>query len=108
MQHIIRSMQNESVDIQAYQKKRDYLYSNLTSLGYETIKPQGAFYFFPKSPIEDDIQFVEELQKYNVLVVPGRGFGKPGYFRISYCVEDHVLEGAIEGFALSVSKFRSA
>ena len=108
MQHLIRSMQNEIVDIRAYQKKRDYLYSNLTSLGYDTIKPQGAFYFFPKSPIADDIQFVEELQKYNVLVVPGTGFGKPGYFRISYCVEDHVLEGAIEGFALSVSKFRPA
>ena len=106
MQHIIRSMQNESVDIRSYQKKRDYLYSNLTSLGYDTVKPQGAFYFFPKSPIADDIQFVEELQKSNVLVVPGKGFGKPGYFRISYCVEDRVLEGAIEGFALAVNKFQ--
>ena len=53
---------------------------------------------FPKSPIDDDVKFVAELQKYNVLVVPGRGFGMPGYFRISFCVTDETLSGSIPGF----------
>jgi aspartate aminotransferase len=53
---------------------------------------------FPKSPIEDDLAYVSKLRENNVLVVPGSGFGSPGYFRISYCVDDHTLKGSIEGF----------
>ena len=99
MQHVVRALQGISVDVGDYQRKRDYLYGQLTEMGYSVFKPQGAFYMFPRSPIEDDVAFVEKLQKWNVLAVPGRGFGSPGYFRISYCVEDAVLEGAMEGFA---------
>lgn len=99
MQHAIRALQGVSVDAGEYQRKRDYLYGRLTEMGYQVVKPQGAFYMFPKSPIEDDVAFVAVLQKWKVLTVPGRGFGTPGYFRISYCVEDRVLEGAIQGFA---------
>jgi aspartate aminotransferase len=62
------------------------------------VKPEGAFYAFPKSPIPDDVAFVNELLKWKVLVTPGTGFGSPGYFRISFCLEDWVLEGAMEGF----------
>ena len=98
MQHIVQSLQDTSVDIGQYAKKRDFLYSNLTGMGYSLVKPQGAFYMFPKSPVEDDVAFVREIQKYNVLVVPGRGFGVPGYFRISYCVDDWVIEGSLKGF----------
>ena len=99
MQHAVRALQGVSVDVGDYQRKRDYLYDRLTEMGYSLFKPQGAFYMFPRSPIEDEVAFVEELQRYNVLVVPGRGFGSPGHFRISYCVEDRVLEGAVDGFA---------
>ena len=53
---------------------------------------------FPRSPISDDVEFVAELQGHRVLVVPGRGFGLPGHFRISYCVTDETLEGSLEGF----------
>ena len=53
---------------------------------------------FPKSPIEDDIAFADIMLKHNVLIVPGSGFGTPGYFRLSYCVEDYVLEGALRQF----------
>ena len=105
MQHAIRALQGVSVDVGDYQRKRDYLYSQLTQMGYSTFKPQGAFYLFPRSPIEDDVAFVEELQRWNVLTVPGRGFGSPGYFRISYCLEDRVLEGAMEGFTQAAKKF---
>ena len=99
MQHVVRALQGVTVDVDDYQRKRDYLHSQLSEIGYSVVKPQGAFYLFPKSPMEDDADFVEILQKWNVLTVPGRGFGTPGYFRISYCVEDWVLEGAVEGFA---------
>ncbi len=105
MQHVVRGLQGVSVDPADYQRKRDFLYSQLTELGYSVVKPQGAFYLFPKSPIEDDVAFVDALQEWNVLTVPGRGFGTPGYFRISYCVEDRVLEGAIDGFARAAEKF---
>ena len=105
MQHLVRSLQGVSVDAGDYQRKRDYLYTHLTELGYSVIRPQGAFYLFPKSPIEDDVAFVDALQQWSVLTVPGRGFGTPGYFRISYCVEDRVLEGALEGFAKAAERF---
>ena len=103
MQHVVRNLQGVSVDPDYYQKKRDFLYTALSELGYETVKPGGAFYLYPKAPIEDDVAFTKQLLESNVLVVPGRGFGTPGYFRISYCVEDWVLEGAAEGFAKAVS-----
>ena len=105
MQHAVRALQGTSVDVGEYQRKRDYLYGQLTGMGYQIVKPQGAFYMFPKSPLEDDVAFVAALQQWNVLTVPGRGFGTPGYFRISYCVEDRVLEGAMEGFARAAEKF---
>jgi aspartate aminotransferase len=105
MQHVVRTLQGVSVDVAAYQRKRDYLCAQLTELGYSVVKPQGAFYLFPKSPLEDDVAFVNALLEWNVLAVPGRGFGTPGYFRISYCMEDRVLEGAMEGFARAAEKF---
>ncbi|MCH7622434.1 MAG: pyridoxal phosphate-dependent aminotransferase [Chloroflexi bacterium] len=105
MQHVIRSLQGISVDVADYQRKRDYLYSQLTEMGYSVVKPQGAFYLFPRSPLEDDAAFVDALQEWNVLTVPGKGFGTPGHFRISYCVEDWVLEGALKGFAAAAERF---
>ena len=105
MQHVVRALQGVSVDVGEYQRKRDYLHGRLTEMGYSVFRPQGAFYLFPRSPIEDDVAFVAELQKHNVLTVPGRGFGSPGYFRISYCLEDRVLEGAMEGFGQAAERF---
>lgn len=107
MQNTITSLQGVSINAAEYERKRNYLYSELTRLGYEIVKPQGAFYMFPKSPIDDDVDFVATLQKWNVLTVPGKGFGSPGFFRISYCVEDRVLEGAMDGFANAIQEHRS-
>ena len=103
MQHVVRGLQGVSIDPDYYQKKRDFMYTALREMGYDTVKPEGAFYLYPKAPIEDDVAFTRDLLQWNVLVVPGRGFGTPGYFRISYCVEDWVLEGAAEGLAKAVS-----
>ena len=106
MQHIVRALQSVSVDIAEYQRKRDFLYDKLTQMGYNMVKPQGAFYMFPASPTPDDVEFVAALQEHKVLVVPGRGFGMPGYFRISYCLDDHTLEGALPGFEAAIEAYR--
>lgn len=85
-QKTVAKILDSSVDVSAYQENRDLLYAHLTSLGFECIKPQGAFYLFPKSPIADDRAFCEIAKKYRILLVPGSSFGCPGYFRLSYCV----------------------
>ena len=105
MQRVVRAVQDASVDVGEYQRKRDFLYGRLTGMGYRIVKPQGAFYLFPQSPLADDEAFVAALQEYNVLVVPGKGFGAPGHFRISYCLEDWVLEGAMDGFARAAEQY---
>jgi aspartate aminotransferase len=107
MQHIVRSLQSVTVNVAEYQSKRDFLYRQLTEMGYSLVRPQGAFYMFPRSPIEDDVAFVEELQTTGILAVPGRGFGLPGYFRISYCVDDRTLEGSLQGFQKAIQGSRA-
>ena len=98
IQRVLKNVQGVTVNVEQYRKKRDFLYGELVRIGYEVVKPQGAFYFFPKSPIKDEVEFVNKLAEKKVLVVPGRGFGCPGYFRISYCLPDSVIEGSIPGF----------
>ncbi|MFC2014041.1 pyridoxal phosphate-dependent aminotransferase [Chloroflexota bacterium] len=105
MQHVVRHLQQVTIPVDEYQRKRDFLYDHLVRMGYSIVKPKGAFYIFPKSPLEDDVAFVRELQQWNVLTVPGRGFGLPGYFRISYCVDDSTLEGSLAGFRKAANKF---
>jgi aspartate aminotransferase len=92
MQRIVGKFQHSSVDMMEYQRRRDALYAILVESGFEVVKPSGAFYIFPKSPIPDDIQFVRELQKHHILGVPGIGFGRAGHFRLAYCVEMDVIE----------------
>ncbi len=98
IQRAIRNVQGVSVEVKDYQRKRDFLYRELTRIGYSVVKPQGAFYFFPQSPIADEVEFSGILASKGVLVVPGRGFGLEGYFRLSYCMPDRVIEGSICGF----------
>lgn len=106
-QRIVARIQGASVDIDVYRKKRDFLYTELTGIGYQLVKPDGAFYMFPRSPMPDDRAFVALLQSRLVLVVPGTGFGTPGYFRLSYCVDDRTLEGSIAGFADAYARAKS-
>ena len=105
IQRVIKNVQGVTVDVEQYKKKRDFLYGELTRIGYDVVKPQGAFYFFPKSPIDDEVKFSRKLAEKKVLVVPGRGFGCPGYFRISYCLPDSVIEGSIAGFESTFNDF---
>jgi aspartate aminotransferase len=105
MQRLVAPLQKNSVNIREYEEKRNLFYNSLTAFGYQLVKPQGAFYLFPKAPIEDDVAFVKELQSKRILTVPGRGFGKPGYFRIAYAVDRKVIEGALPGFKEVVEKY---
>ena len=75
--------------------KRDLLYDNLTRMGYKMVKPDGAFYLFPQSPLSDDVAFVRAAQKHNLLLVPGAGFGAPGYFRVAYCVDNEMIKRSL-------------
>jgi aspartate aminotransferase len=95
MQRAIARLQGVSVDIGPYRRNRDLLYQTLVESGFEVYKPQGAFYLFPKAPIDDDVAFCREMQEHLVLVVPGSGFGAPGYFRMAYCVAPQVVDGAL-------------
>lgn len=104
MQRVTRHLQGVSVDPQIYQQKRDLLCGMLDELGYEFVKPQGAFYLFPRSPV-DDVEFVRELQLERILVVPGSGFGRANHFRMSYCVADSTIERSRDGLAKVAEKY---
>lgn len=99
MQRLVASLQNVSVDIEQYRSKRDLLFNKLTELGFSVVKPQGGFYLFPESPLEDEMEFIRVAQKHGILLVPGSGFGTPGYFRIAYCVEQDMIERSLPVWA---------
>lgn len=95
MQRLVAKLQRVSVNIDEYREKRDILYDNLTAMGFSMVKPDGAFYFFPKSPLPDDVKFVKLAQQHQILLVPGAGFGAPGFFRIAYCVDKGMIERSL-------------
>lgn len=94
-QRLVADLQDSSVPVQPYQQKRDILYEHLTGLGFHMVKPQGAFYLFPESPLDDDVEFVRRAQEHRILLVPGTGFGAPGYFRVAYCIEQDIIERSL-------------
>lgn len=102
MQQVVGRLQGVSVNIGHYKRKRDMLCNGLESIGYEFKRPQGAFYLFPKSPIEDDEEFCRLLQKEKILAVPGKGFGAPGYFRLAYCTDDSTIERSMPAFRMAM------
>ncbi len=95
MQRLVAVLQQESVNIDEYQAKRDLLYNHLVKIGFEVVKPGGGFYLFPRSPLADDVEFVRQAQQHKILLVPGSGFGAPGYFRIAYCVDMGIIERSL-------------
>jgi Aspartate/tyrosine/aromatic aminotransferase len=97
-QRVAAASLGHTSDISVYEKNRDLLVSGLTALGYECVKPDGAFYLFIKSPIPDANEFSELAKKFELLLVPGDDFGAPGYLRIAYCVDTKVIEKAMPAF----------
>lgn len=104
-QQLAMTLLNEGVDLAIYDRRRKAMAKVLTDAGIAFTMPQGAFYFFPQAPLGDDHGFVQELVKYNVLAVPGSGFGFPGYFRLSFSVEDSVIPRSAEGFKAAAAAF---
>jgi aspartate aminotransferase len=87
-----------TVDVSAYQCKRDLLCGALQAMGYDAPKPQGGFYVFPKTPVPDDVAFVGRLREEGILVVPGVGFGRGGYMRLSLTIAREAIERSLPGF----------
>ncbi len=105
MQRVAARLQNVTIDLDWYRSKRDLLYNSLTEMGYEMPYPGGAFYMFPRAPGGDDLAFINKLKELRVLVVPGSGFGTPGYFRISYCCAEEKIRGALPAFEQAIKMF---
>jgi aspartate aminotransferase len=106
MQRVVGLLQGARVDASAYEKKRNILCEGLEKAGYDFITPSGTFYVFPKTPIDDDVTFVDALREEMILAVPGSGFGGAGYFRIAFCVADETITNALPGFKRAMDKFR--
>src|SRR6266568_1863254 len=104
MQRLVAKLQDESVDIAAYQAKRDLLVRELGGMGFKMVKPDGAFYLFPESPLADDVEFVKLAQKHHILLVPGAGFGAPGFFRIAYCFDICMIERSLPAWRTLAKK----
>ena len=106
MQLIVGKLQNVTVDLETYQRQRDFMCDNLLAMGYSLKKPLGGLCIYPKSPIEDDVQFVTELmEEHRVLALGGSAFGTPGYFRISFATSERDLEGSLRGFKAMAEKY---
>jgi aspartate aminotransferase len=104
IQKAIGKCQGITVDVDIYRRRRDLLCAGLSEAGYEFNIPEGAFYLFPKSPIPDDMEFVNRLKDELILAVPGTGFGAPGYFRLSYAVPDATISDSFTGFKRALDK----
>ena len=101
-QRLAMALLNEGVDVSIYARRRAAMAKVLTDAGIRFTMPQGAFYFFPEAPGGDDQAFVQALLAHNVLAVPGAGFGFPGYFRLSFSVDEQVIEKSAKGFKAAV------
>ena len=106
MQRVVADLQGVCADVGAYARKRELLCNGLADAGYDFVTPPGTFYLFPKSPIEDDVAFVDELMQELILTVPGTGFVGPGYFRIAFCVDDDTIVQAMPGFRRVMQKYK--
>ena len=93
-----------SENIAAYNRNRETLYKGLLELGFECIKPEGAFYMFVKTPV-DDKEFCERAKKYNILIVPGSTFACPGFVRIAYCVSYDTITNSLPQFKKLAEEF---
>jgi aspartate aminotransferase len=106
MQRVVGALPGHGIDIGPYERRKELLCNGLKKAGYEFTEPDGTFYLFPKAPGGDDMAYVQALQEELVLTVPGRGFGTPGYFRISYCVDEEIIARSIPAFEKVIRRFK--
>ena len=97
-QQLVARVGDTTADISVYKRNRDLLYTELTRLGFEVVKPDGAFYLFVKSPDVSAESFAQKAREYELLIVPSDSFGVEGYARISYCVSTDMIERSLPAF----------
>lgn len=105
MQKAVAKCLDAQADVPYYDRNRETLYSGLKEMGFECIKPEGAFYLFMKSPIADEKEFCQAAKKHNILIVPGSSFACPGYVRIAYCVSYETIVNSMPGFKALAEEF---
>ncbi len=106
IQRVVEECVDCEPDLVAYDENRNDLYNGLTEMGYECAKPDGAFYLFMKAPNGDDMAFSEAAKlEENILIVPGTGFGCPGYLRLAYCVSNETIKNSMPGFKRLIEKY---
>jgi aspartate aminotransferase len=105
-QWVVAEVGDQVIDVAPYREKRDLMYQGLVEIGYQCVKPQGAFYVFPRTPIPDDVAFVRMLAEEGVLTVPGSGFGMASHIRVSLTVERDTVVRALPGFARAFHRAR--
>ena len=105
-QKVVKACLHEKTDISFYDRNRETLYKGLKELGFECIKPEGAFYLFVKSPVADEKEFCAAAKKYNILLVPGSSFACPGYVRIAYCVSYETIVNSLPKFKELAEEYR--
>ena len=98
MQHAIELCADLTSDMNEYKKNRDLIYNGLTEIGYECVKPEGAFYLFMKALEDDAYAFMEKAKKHNIIVVPSDNFGVTGYVRLAYCVSSSTIINSLPAF----------
>ena len=101
-QHLMLAALGSQVDVGIYERRRNAMAKVLSEAGYQFLMPKGGFYFFPKAPGGDDVSFVNTLMRHLVLAVPGSGFGRPGHFRLAFCVEENVILRAADGLKKAI------
>ncbi|MCB2216625.1 pyridoxal phosphate-dependent aminotransferase [Desulfofustis glycolicus] len=106
MQRVVAELQDVSSDTSIYARRRELFCSLLADIGYQFLAPKGAFYLFPKTPIDDDVRFCALLQEEKILAVPGRGFGSPGHMRLAFCTDDQVIARSAAGFKTAFDRAR--
>ena len=105
MQKAVAKCLDAQADVPYYDRNREDLYNGLKEMGFECIKPQGAFYLFMKSPVADEKVFCEAAKKQHILIVPGSSFACPGYVRIAYCVAHETIINSMPGFKALAKEF---
>ena len=98
LQYAIGDLEKLSIDVATLERRRDRIISALGEMGYETVKPAGTFYALVRSPIADDVAFVERLAGEKIFVLPGKVFELPEWFRISLTANDQMVERSLQGF----------
>ena len=105
-QRVVARCLEEKADIAYYDRNRETLYEGLKKAGLSCIKPEGAFYLFVKSPVEDEKEFCEKAKKQNLLLVPGSSFACPGYVRLAYCVSYEMIVRSLPHFEELMKEYR--